>query len=405
MNSVGIVAEYNPFHNGHEFQFQSAKKLAQSDIAIAVMSGNFLQRGEPALVNKWTRTKIALQAGVDIVIELPYAFAVQNAEIFAYGAVLLLDAVGCKNICFGSESGNIDQFYETVHFINHNRDEYNHYIRKFVKQGISYPSALSAAFKELKPYGNLVDLTKPNNILGFHYMSAGNKINSSISFHTVRRKNAEHHDESLSSTSIASATSIRKSIHLHHDLREIRKYLPISTYNELLNYHARFGQFHSWEQYWTFLQYTIFSMTKEDLEEIYDVNEGLENRLIKASRSSNSFEEFMKSIKTKRYTWTRLQRTCVHILTNTKKQTILSLDNNPQYIRLLGMSEKGRKYLNSIKKELQVPLISKISGFQNDMLLLDLKASDIYALALPEPERSALLKLEFAQPPILYEQG
>jgi len=146
-------------------------------------------------------------------------------------------------------------------------------------------------------------------------------------------------------------------------------------------------------------------MTKEDLEEIYDVNEGLENRLIKASRSSNSFEEFMKSIKTKRYTWTRLQRTCVHILTNTKKQTILSLDNNPQYIRLLGMSEKGRKYLNSIKKELQVPLISKISGFQNDMLLLDLKASDIYALALPEPERSALLKLEFAQPPILYEQG
>ncbi|MBS4193877.1 nucleotidyltransferase [Lederbergia citri] len=404
MNSVGIVAEYNPFHNGHDFQFQSAKKLALSDVAIAVMSGNFLQRGEPALVNKWSRTKMALQAGVDIVIELPYAYAVQNAEIFAYGAVLLLDAIGCRDICFGSESGNIDQFYETVRFINHHKDEYDYYIRKFIKQGISYPSALSAAFQELKPQGNIVDLTKPNNILGFHYMSAGEKINSRISFHTVKRRNAEHHDESLSGASITSATSIRKSIHFHSELKEIREYVPKGTYDELLNYHTTFGQFHSWEDYWSFLQYKILSMTKEELEEIYDVSEGLENRLIKASRTANSFEEFMKSVKTKRYTWTRLQRTCIHILTNTKKQTIHSLNKDPQYIRLLGMNEHGREYLRKIKKELQVPLISKVSSFQNDMLLLDLKASNVYALALPEPERSTLLKHEFAQPPILYEE-
>ncbi|MBS4198844.1 nucleotidyltransferase [Bacillus sp. FJAT-49732] len=403
MNSVGIVAEYNPFHNGHRFQFQSAKKLAQSDIAIAVMSGNFLQRGEPALVNKWTRTKMALQAGVDIVIELPYAFAVQNAEIFAYGAVSLLNAIGCRNICFGSESGDIHQFYETVQFINDHKDEYDTYIRKFIKQGISYPSALSSAFKELKPNGNIVDLTKPNNILGYHYMTAGEIINTSISFHTVKRKSAEHHDEYLSGSSITSATSIRKSIHFHSDFNEIREYVPNGTFIELHNYHDMFGQFHSWEQYWSLLQYKILSMTKEELEEIYDVSEGLENRLIKASQSSSSFEEFMTFIKTKRYTWTRLQRTCIHILTNTKKQTIQSLDKNPQYIRLLGMNERGREYVRTIKKELQVPLISKVSGFQNDMLELDLKASNIYALALSEPERSILLKQEFAQPPILYE--
>jgi len=188
MNSVGIVAEYNPFHNGHQFQVQSAKKLSQSDIAIAVMSGNFLQRGEPAIVNKWARTKMALQAGVDIVIELPYAYAVQNAEIFAYGAVLLLNSIGCRNICFGSESGDIHQFDETVQFINQNKAKYEENIRKYIKKGISYPSALSAAFKELEPGSTTIDLTQPNNILGFHYMAAGKKINSRISFHTVQRK-------------------------------------------------------------------------------------------------------------------------------------------------------------------------------------------------------------------------
>ncbi|MBS4217860.1 nucleotidyltransferase [Bacillus sp. FJAT-49711] len=401
MNSVGIVAEYNPFHNGHQFQVQSAKKLSQSDIAIAVMSGNFLQRGEPAIVNKWARTKMALQAGVDIVIELPYAYAVQNAEIFAYGAVLLLNSIGCRSICFGSESGDIHQFDETVQFINQNKAKYEENIRKYIKKGISYPSALSAAFKELEPGSTTIDLTQPNNILGFHYMAAGKKINSRISFHTVQRKNAEHHDESLSGSFIASATSIRKSIHLHNDLQKIQDYVPTGTYIELLNYITQYGQFHSWEHYWPFLQYKILSMEKTALKDIYDVSEGLENRLIKAAQTATSFEEFMKSVKTKRYTWTRLQRTCVHILSNMKKEMIHSLSKKPQYIRLLGMNEQGRQYIREIKKELHVPLISKVSGFQNDMLSLDLKASNIYAFALSEPERSKLLKMEFAQPPIL----
>lgn len=401
MKSVGIVVEYNPFHNGHQYHIDKAKQLTQSDVTIAVMSGNFLQRGEPALVSKWSRTKMALHSKVDIVIELPYAFAVQKAETFAYGAVFLLNALKCNAICFGSEAGDIQYFRHTLRLINEQKEMYESNIRKYIQQGISYPKALSEAYKQLLPSTETVDLTKPNNILGFHYLSAAAKINNNIDFYTIQRKNAEFHDESFRDATIASATSIRKSLYNENNLSKIEAYIPHSTLTELHKYQQTFNQFHTWEDYWPLLQYRLLTMSALELKEIYEVEEGLENRFLKAARSTTSFHDFMNTVKTKRYTWTRLQRICVHILNNVSRRTIHTMEQSPQYVRLLGLSATGKEYLNVIKKQIPIPLISKLSAHQNDMLSLDIKASNVYSHGLSEPYRSKHVHFEYSQPPIV----
>ncbi|MBO1004918.1 nucleotidyltransferase [Pseudogracilibacillus auburnensis] len=404
MRSMGIVAEYNPFHNGHQFQLNQAKELSQSDVTIAIMSGNFLQRGEPALVSKWARTQMAIKGGVDLVFELPYAFSVHKAETFAYGAIYILNAMGCKNVCFGSESGEIDQFYTTLQFIKENQQRYDEYIHSFMKEGMSYPASLSASFKKLNPDIHTVDLSKPNNILGYHYILAASRINPQIIFNTVQRKGATHHDKSFTDEKIASATSIRESLFNEGQLKNIKPYVPETTMSLLNEYIQNFGQIHKWEQYWPYLQYKLLTMSNVELKEIYEVEEGLENRLLKAAPIADSFLSFMESIKTKRYTWTRLQRICVHILTNTKKETVQGLKDHPTYARLLGMNEHGRNYLNKIKKDVNIPILANASAFKDEMLTMDLKAANIYAQVLKEPHRTKLLKMEFNQPPIYFRE-
>lgn len=398
MKSTGIIAEYNPFHNGHQYQLIQAKKMTNADITIAIMSGNFLQRGEPALLSKWARTKMALEGGIDLVFELPYAFAVHKAETFAFGAVYLLNALTCQHICFGSESGHLQAFTETIKFIKNHQEKYEAQIRKFVKQGMSYPSALASAFKQLNPHSNTVDLSKPNNILGYHYMLAAVNLNLDLQFSTVQRKGASHHETSFTNKSIASATSIRHSL-LDEDVSNIQSYVPQTTFDRLIQYEQEFGQFHRWEVYWPFLQYKILSMDATQLHTIYEMEEGLENRIKNAAPLAHSFHSFMQNIKTKRYTWTRLQRICVHILTHTTKEQMRNF-HTPRYARLLGMTEKGRKYLNIIKKKTQIPIVSNASSLQDEMLDLDIKAAQIYAHILKQPFRTKLVKMEYNQPPI-----
>ncbi|MBO0994262.1 nucleotidyltransferase [Bacillus sp. SD088] len=401
MRTVGIVVEYNPFHNGHLYQLQKAKEDTHADIAICIMSGNFLQRGEPALVSKWSRTKMALSAGIDLVIELPFAFSVQKAEIFAYGAVYLLDALNCSHICFGSESGQISDFHNTINFVHHHRLQYEKYIHEFIKEGMSYPSALSKAYQALDPGKDLIDLSKPNNILGFHYMEAASEINSQLRFLTIKRKNAGYHDPSVNETNIASATSIRNRLQRTEQTDSIKNYIPKTSLSELQHYLVEFGQLHSWENYWDYLQYQILSKSSKELEAIYDMEEGLENRFIRAAQTAKDYQGFMEIMKTKRYTWTRLQRISTQILLNIQKEQIHDLGRKPQYIRLLGMSDVGQKYLRSIKKDLQIPLISKVSAQQNQMLALDIKATHMYAQGLPEPYRTKMRDLDYRQPPIM----
>ncbi|MFS0591970.1 nucleotidyltransferase [Cytobacillus horneckiae] len=402
MNAVGVVVEYNPFHNGHAYHIEKARKETGADVVIAAMSGNFLQRGEPALLSKWARTRMALHGGCDIVIELPYNFATQQANSFASGAVALLEACGCRYLSFGSESGEIDDFLSTIHFLKESNDKYQHLIKQFVQDGNSYPKATSLAFKALSPHHDqTVDLSKPNNILGFQYITAIQNQGAQMAPTTVTRKNADYHDESFNTSTIASATSLRKALFANDGhIENIQRYVPAATYNGLMDYYNEFGLFHNWEHYWPFLQFRLIQTSPEELRNIYEVEEGIEYRLISAAQEAGSFSEFMENVKTKRYTWTRIQRICVHILTNASKEMMLK-NNMPQYLRLLGMTDNGRKYLHHKKNALQLPMISRVSSKNEAELSLDIKASKVYGLAATSLQSKKLLKQDFLQPPVL----
>ncbi|MBZ5748723.1 nucleotidyltransferase [Metabacillus rhizolycopersici] len=400
MNALGLVVEYNPFHNGHFYHLAESKKETNADVVIAVMSGNFLQRGEPALISKWERTKMALHCGIDLVIELPYAFATQKANTFANGAVSILEALKCQSLCFGSELGEISSFLGANEFLHKSKQQYDELIKKQIKTGVSYPTALTNAFQELTNGKEILDLSLPNNILGFHYVKSIREQQAQMKPFTIQRTSAGYHEQNFVSPTIASATSIRKSIFSNEG--DITNYVPSVTFQILNEYKMEKGLLHNWEQYFHLLKYSIMTMTEEDLLTIYEVEEGLENRIKKNILHAQSFQDFMERIKTKRYTWTRLQRLCTHILTKTTKQQ-MSFINDSQtapYIRLLGMSSKGQEYLRSIKKQIELPIISKLATFRHPLLELDIKATNTYNMIFEEPLRSKLLKAEYATPPI-----
>ncbi|WP_042356357.1 nucleotidyltransferase [Bacillus rubiinfantis] len=403
MRAVGVIVEYNPFHNGHAYHLQASKEAADADVVIAVMSGNFLQRGEPALVSKWYRTKMALLNGADLVFELPYSFAVQKAEIFANGAVSLLEAAGVEYLCFGSENGNIAAFFETITFLEKHQAAFNENIKRFIQTGVSYPKAVALSFQKLNGAENYLDLAQPNNILGFQYIKAILQQDSRIKPLTISRKNAQYHDEHFSSATIASATSIRKAIFTtgHKDGAEsIAQYIPDTTKQLLKEYNSTYRGFHHWGNYWDYLQYQLITSTTKELQEIYEMEEGIENRLIAAAHSAASFQEFMENIKTKRYTWTRLQRLAVHVLTHAGKAMMKTNSEKAAYLRLLGMTATGREYLNKMKKHFSLPIVAKPSAYKGDELLHDIKAARVYACAFPQNIRQAMLQQEFTQPPI-----
>jgi predicted nucleotidyltransferase len=408
LKAVGVVVEYNPFHNGHDYHLTQSKVQTDADLVIAVMSGNFLQRGEPALVSKWARSKMALENGVDIVVELPYDYATQKAERFSKGAVTILDKLQCSYLCFGSEHGSIQSFKNTVTLIEKNDKQFNEIIRTEIKKGISYPMATSKAYHSLNPDSAYINLTTPNNILGYHYVKAIHEQKSKMIPHTIQRTSANYHDEDFSSSTIASATSIRKALFEHNgDLSLVHNYIPSTTFNVLKHYLRTYGRLHQWEDYFTLLKYKILTSSCEELSNIYEIEEGLEYRFKKEIIHSNSFIEFMEKVKTKRYTWTRLQRACLHILTNLSKSSFREEKNNyyqPTYIRLLGMSKMGQSYIRSIKKEIDIPLISKLSSFPNEQIQIDINATYTYAMALPEPIRSQFIKEEFSTPPLRYDE-
>jgi predicted nucleotidyltransferase len=400
MKSVGLIVEYNPFHNGHAYHLQASKEAAAADVVIAVMSGNFLQRGEPALVSKWQRTKMALLNGVDIVFELPYRFATQKAETFSNGAVSILDAVGCDSLCFGSESGDLSLFLQTIDYLEIQHQSYNENIKQYIETGVSYPKALSLAFQQLPNSEKYLDLAKPNNILGLEYIKAIKHQKCALTPMTIPRKNANYHDEDFSSATIASATSIRKAIFADSDGEStIDQYVPKPTKQLLKEYLHFYQVFHQWKNYWSYLQFRLIHSTPEDLREIYEMEEGLENRLLAAALESNNFHEFMQHIKTKRYTWTRLQRLCVHILTNTKKEEMVTLSEKASYLRLLGMTSKGREYLNKNKSHLSLPLISKLSSYKENEIYQDIKAARVYSLGIPSHIKNKMIRQEY-EPPV-----
>ncbi len=401
MKAVGIVVEYNPFHNGHAYHLTQAKKVAKADIVIAVMSGTFLQRGEPAMVDKWTRTKMALAGGVDIVIELPYVYSTAPATDFAKGAISILTAVGCDSFAFGSEDGSIQPFLNTYDLIDNNRTEYDALIKDSLKTGASYPKSLYYAYEQLTqkfpaPY---IDLAQPNNILGFHYLEAARTLDSNIKPLTIPRIAAGYHDALKQDSSIASATGIRKALASTSSLQSVQKVVPETSFDYLTDWHRHYKKFASWESFWPLLQFTIMRHTPSELTRYAEVTEGIENAIMKAAKNSSSFNSFMEKIKSKRYTWTRIQRMITHIYTGFTKEQLQSFEA-PSFIRLLGMSAKGQAYLGKRKKDFELPLISRVAAANDAMLAIDIHAAELYNLSIEQGVTAQSLPKDYQTPPI-----
>ncbi|MFC4354354.1 nucleotidyltransferase [Chryseomicrobium palamuruense] len=402
MKATGLVVEHNPFHNGHFYHAQQARNATGADVVIAVMSGNFLQRGEPALVDKWTRAKMSLQAGVDLVVELPYRYATASAKEFASASIFLLNALKADSFVFGSEHGDIGAFHQTVQLIRSNEHVYQQAIREAVHSGSSYPQALQHAFVTLQtlvPGQDVVDLSKPNNILGYHYTEACYTYSLPITPQTIQRIGAGYHDEITPTQSIASATGIRKALFETQELHTAASFMPETTLNELDSWFTSYRQFASWSQFWPTLRFAILSKTSQQLAAIAEVTEGIEHALLKHAASSSSYDEFMRKLKSKRYTWTRLQRMLTHIYTGFLETE--RTDKLPDAIRLIGMSNKGQLYLNSVKKDLELPLVSRLASSKSSFIAQDIRASNVYYLGFESEKLHQLVGHEYKKLPLM----
>ncbi len=401
MQACGLIVEYNPFHHGHQYHVAKAKQKTNADCIIAIMSGSFLQRGEPAIIDKFHRTKAALASGVDIVLELPYHYAVQSSHLFAKGAVLSLNEIGVENICFGSESGNIQSFIDSYYLLKSSQDKFDEHVQRYLAEGLSYPLANSRAFELIGM--KHVDMMQPNNILGFSYVKQILNHQFDIEPETIKRIKSDYH-ESVITNKIASATSIRKELLNHDWTPSVTDALPETTIHQLKEYYKLSRKWHMWEAYFPYLRYRITSMSLQQLASIQGVDEGLEHRIKKTIQHAHSFQEWMKALKTKRYTEVRLQRMATHILTNTSKKESESVTRLPSvpYLRLLGMTKTGRIYLNLIKKQLQLPLISNLNAKYSSLLYADEKALQVYYSILSPSIQIKLRNQEF-QLPIFYQ--
>lgn len=412
MRTVGLIVEYNPFHNGHLYHLKQALETTGASYSIAVMSGNFIQRGEPAIVNKWARARMALAAGVDLVIELPFAYAVNSARNFADGAVRLLDATGVVDyLCFGSEAGTLSLLAPIAKIAHKEPGPFKKILKAELDKGNTFAkaqaTALAATYTTYTSDNLQIDsktletlLSTPNNILALEYLRALLEINSSIEPKTIQRIGAGYHDPLKPGSQIASATSIRKEFMaqpLDKALENIKRAVPDATF-KILEEQFSLGKGPVLLKHFNKIVLALIRRaTPEDLRQIPDISEGLENRLKKSALTATCIETLISQAKTKRYTWTRLQRALMQYLINytSLDATIFSHAGGPQYLRILGFSEKGKDLLSLIKERTRLPIITrpaehfKSSMVEPDpqnyaisrMLQLDILSSDIYQLA------------------------
>lgn len=397
MSILGLIVEYNPFHNGHLYHFNTSLDITQAEYSICVISGNFVQRGEPAIVDKWSRTSMALNAGVDLVVELPVSYCIQSAELFAYGAVSLLNSMGLVDtLCFGSESGDIHMLQSIAGIISTEPSLYKDYLKAELDNGSSFAVSRASAILQYACNKNSgihinherlkIILQSSNNILGFEYVKWLNRLNSPIKPVTIERMHSSYNDESTD-TPYASATAIRKAIK-EGKANDLDKLVPVFAAN-ILNNEFSIGKGPIFlENYTQALLCLLRRLSNNDLSEIIDVNEGLENKIKRAAVMSGSINELIDNIKSKRYTETRIRRILINTLLGIKKSDLSQFKTHggPQYIRVLGFSEKGKKIISMIKSSSSLPIITNVSDFRKynnpylkKMMELDILSSDIYA--------------------------
>lgn len=356
---IGIIAEYNPFHNGHIYQIKKIKENYPNSIIIVCTSSSFTQRGELSILNKWEKTKVSLLNGVDIVIELPYVYSTQSSDTFAKYGVSLLEKFHINYLCFGSESNDTTKLLDAAK-TQINNIEFDNKVKFYMKEGYNYPTSLNNALKELINY----DIKEPNDLLAISYIKEIINNNYNIEVFNIKRTNS-YHDLDLDNK-IVSASNIRNKL---LENKNIKDKVPKETYDILKNKSLE-------NKYFEFLKYKIISET--DLEKYVDVDEGLNVRIKKYINKSKSLDELIMNIKTKRYTYNRISRMLNHILCSFTKEENDKI-KKLEYIRILGFNENGRTYLNEIKDSIELPILNKYDTKKYKALEIEKRVTDIYS--------------------------
>lgn len=392
MKVNGIIAEYNPFHNGHSYHMSHAKQSTGADYTVIAMSGNFVQRGAPALINKYKRAEMALQNGADLVLELPVYYSTSSAEYFAEGAIALLDKLGViTELCFGSECGDITILQRIADILLTEPSAYVDALKNHMRLGLSYPSARNAALIHYDPsliaYKDV--LSSPNNILGIAYLKALKRRESHINPFTTRRVGADYHDKRLGEMQ-ASALAIRQAIMSAVDTEYLRNQMPEYAYSilaECLNQRC----FLENDAFSSMLHYKLLTEAEKGYEEYLDVSPELSDRIRNNLEQFRSFQDFCDLLKSKDMTYTRISRCLLHILLNMKTSTMekyVSMDYVP-YVRVLGFRKDAAPLLTAIKEHSSIPIISKLADAEQiltpdayGMLKDDILINNIYESAM-----------------------
>ncbi len=358
MKSVGIICEYNPFHNGHLYHINKVKEMFPDHTVILIQSSSFTERGEVSIINKFDKTKIALNYGVDLVIELPFVFSTQSADIFAKGSLSLLNYLNCEYIVFGSESNNIDTLKELAK-IQLKSKKYDKLVKQYMDNGINYPTAMNKALTDLG--GKSVN--NPNDLLGLSYIKEIIKNKYNITPVSIKRTNDYH--SLKANDKIISASAIRNLI---KNKKRFKKYVPSFSYKYInkKNFDTKLFEL---------LKYKINS--DKNLALYQTVDEGIENRIIKYINNVSTIDELISKIKTKRYTYNKISRMLIHILCNFTKDEADKF-KEITYIRVLGFNDKGKNYLNRVKKDSSIPIITNPKSSNDEMLKLEHRVTDIY---------------------------
>lgn len=375
MTITGIIAEYNPFHNGHLLQLNTVKDNT-SDLCIIAMSGNWVQRGAPAIINKYERTRMALLAGADLVLELPVHISTGSARDFAYGSVSLLNSLGCVDrLCFGCESNDSETIHKLVNFFSKEPADFAELLKSNLKIGLSYPKARYEAMKQMNYFNEseLKFISSPNNLLGLEYAIAINMIASDISIFPIKREGCEYNDINLSTHSYSSASSIREAL-INSNIEQCLNHVPPFAYNLLKE-----APLKTENSYSDALKYKL--LVEDDFTIYLDVSRELSDRINKYKLDFKDTVSFIQLLKTKNLTYSHISRCLCHIMLNIYNDQI----KETQYIRILGFRKESKELLGLIKSKASIPIITRPVSAQKQLdetaykqFITDIKASQIY---------------------------
>lgn len=408
-NVVGIIAEYNPFHNGHAYHLKKAKELAEADYVIAVISGNFVQRGNVSLINKWDKANMALAEGADLVIELPTIYSISSAENFAYGAIKILNSLNIVDyIAFGTELDDINILDKCADILYKEPQKFVNLLNHELSKGLSFPKARENALlmylNDIRTYSNV--LSSPNNILAIEYLKALKKLRSHITPISIKRKNAGYNDLEITNN-FASATAIRKKI-IDNKPAGLSKLMPANSYRILYNSIQKGHFVKDIKSFEKEILYVLRKMSIKEISNLPDVSEGLEHAIKNTANSCNTIEEFMNIIKTKRYTNTRIQRILLYALLGITKDDMKNSTKVQPYIRVLGMNKKGKDLISVIShSNPNLNIITSVKKYLDstpnktlqNMLNIDINATNTYTLGY---EKDSWSNLDFTHNMIIY---